>query len=138
MGPDGTLWITVDLDKDRAVLERAYDDELGVTAAFNKNVLSHVNRLAGTDFALRDWRHLARYDAAAMRIELYLEAMRDLTVTWPGGSRRFRAGDRIHTENSHKFTTELFGELLTRAGLRTVQVFHDARRWLAFFVAAPV
>ena len=70
----GGLLIGVDLVKPRAVLEAAYDDALGVTAAFNRNALVHLNRLIGSDFAPRQWRHVAFYDEAKSRIEMHLEA----------------------------------------------------------------
>lgn len=136
-GDDGALWIGVDLQKPRALLEAAYDDPLGVTAAFNKNVLLHVNRLASTDFALADWRHVAFYDEAIGRIEMHLEAVRDLRVAWPGGGRSFRRGDRMHTEHSYKYTVPGFRALLADAGLRAVGHWTDARQWFAFFVAVP-
>jgi L-histidine N-alpha-methyltransferase len=134
---DGTLWIGVDLQKPAAILEPAYDDALGVTAAFNKNVLLHANRVAGTDFALGDWRHIAFYAAQVGRIEMHLEAVRDCVVHWPGGQRTFCRGQRIHTENSYKYTTDGFARLLAQAGLRTVGHWTDARQWFAFFVAVP-
>jgi dimethylhistidine N-methyltransferase len=137
MHGDGVLWLGVDLQKDKAVLERAYDDELGVTAAFNKNVLRHVNQLAGTDFDLDDWRHVARYDEAIGRIEMHLEVVRDLVVTWPGGRRSFASGERIHTENSYKYTVEGCERLLADAGLRSAGCWTDPDRWFGVFVAAP-
>lgn len=137
MGDDGALWIGVDLQKPRSVLEPAYDDPLGVTAAFNRNVLMHVNRLAGTDFVLADWRHVAFYDERQGRIEMHLEARRDVVVTWSGGSRTFRSGQRIHTENSYKHTVPAFRTLLADAGLRTVGHWTDPAQWFAFFVAVP-
>ncbi len=137
MGDDGALWIGVDLQKPRDVLEPAYDDPLGVTAAFNKNVLTHVNRIAGTDFALADWRHVAFYDAHHGRIEMHLEAVRETRVAWRGGGRTFARGERIHTENSYKHTIPGFRDLLARAGLRTAGHWTDARGWFAFFVATP-
>jgi L-histidine N-alpha-methyltransferase len=137
MAADGRLWIGVDLQKPIALLERAYDDDLGVTAAFNRNVLRHVNRLAETDFRLGDWRHIARYDRLRHRVEMHLEAVRDVVVRWPGGGRAFAAGDRIHTENSYKHTVPGFTELLAAAGLGTVGHWTDAAGWFAFFVAEP-
>ena len=74
----GALLIGVDLLKPAALLEAAYDDDLGVTAAFNLNLLKHLNRLLGADFAVRDWRHVALFDAAQSRIEMHLEARRAL------------------------------------------------------------
>ncbi|MBL9077470.1 MAG: L-histidine N(alpha)-methyltransferase [Planctomycetes bacterium] len=137
MHGDGVLWIGVDLQKDAAILEPAYDDALGVTAAFNRNVLRHANRLAGTDFDVADWRHVAFYDPREGRIEMHLEALRDLVVTWPGGRRRFVAGERIHTENSYKYTVAGFAQVLADAGLRSVGCWTDPRRWFGFFVAVP-
>src|SRR6478735_6299433 len=81
----GGLIIGVDLVKPRAVLEAAYDDSLGVTAAFNRNALAHLNRLIGSDFAPRQWRHVAFFDEAKSRIEMHLEASATIDVAWPGG-----------------------------------------------------
>ncbi len=131
----GALLIGVDLVKPVAVLEAAYDDELGVTAAFNLNLLSHVNRLLGTDFHVRDWRHVAFFDVTASRIEMHLEARRTLTVKWPGGERSFRAGDRIHTENSAKWRPDDFEVLLRQAGFAGVRRWTDAQGWFAVFLA---
>jgi dimethylhistidine N-methyltransferase len=137
MEPDAALWIGVDLVKDVDVMERAYDDDLGVTQAFNLNLLNNVNRSVGTDFRPRDWKHVARYDADLERIEMHLEARRDLQVTWPEGRRRFAEGERIHTESSYKYTMDSFRELLVSAGLEPVDSWTDARDWFAVFVAAP-
>ncbi|MBK6470483.1 MAG: L-histidine N(alpha)-methyltransferase [Betaproteobacteria bacterium] len=131
----GALLIGVDLVKPVAVLEAAYDDELGVTAAFNLNLLSHVNRLLGTNFHVRDWRHVAFFDVTASRIEMHLEARRTLTVKWPGGERSFRAGDRIHTENSAKWQPDDFEVLLRQAGFAGVRRWTDAQGWFAVFLA---
>lgn len=134
-GGDGALLIGVDLVKDTATLEAAYDDAIGVTAAFNLNLLRHVNRLAGTDFAPPDWRHVARFDVPQSRIEMYLEARRAIVVRWPGGERAFAAGERIHTENSYKYTEAAFAEVLARAGFDTAGVWTDPRRWFGVFLA---
>jgi dimethylhistidine N-methyltransferase len=134
-GADGALLIGVDLAKDAATLEAAYDDALGVTAAFNRNVLLHLNRVAGTDFAIADWRHVARYDAALGRIEMHLEARRALHVRWPGGERGFAPGERIHTESSYKYTIEAFAALLGRAGFSRRRVWTDSGDAFAVFLA---
>ena len=133
--PGGNLLIGVDLVKDRAVLEAAYDDALGVTAAFNLNLLLHVNRLLGSDFELRDWRHVTLFNEAELRIEMHLEARRDLHVTWPGGTRRFHAGERMHTENSYKYTADGFAALLKAAGFQSTHRWLDAQGWFAVFWA---
>jgi dimethylhistidine N-methyltransferase len=133
----GVLWIGADLKKDPEVMVRAYDDELGITAAFNRNVLRHVNKLAQTDFSPADWQHVARFDEPLSRVEMHLEARRDVTVAWPGGERRFAAGERIHTENSYKHTPDTFRDLLARAGLREVGMWTDPKKWFGIFVAVP-
>lgn len=132
----GSLLIGVDLVKPLDVLEAAYDDPLGVTAAFNRNLLLHFNRLAGTDFAIADWRHVAFFDAEASRIEMHLEALRDARVRWNGGERRFAAGERIHTENSYKWRIGDFAALLERAGFSRLTRWTDEREWFAVFAAA--
>ncbi len=128
---DGGLLIGVDLIKDKPILDAAYDDALGVTAAFNLNLLLHLNQLLGADFDVRDWRHLGFFNAQQSRIEMYLEARADLTVTWPGTSRRFAAGERIHTENSYKYAVETFLDLLAQAGFGDARCWTDARGWFA-------
>lgn len=134
----GGLVIGVDLVKPRAVLEAAYDDALGVTAAFNRNALSHLNRLIGSDFAPRQWRHVAFFDEANSRIEMHLEAREATRVSWPGGARRFGAGERIHTEHSYKYTVERFAALLRDAGFDAPRHWSDERGWFAvFWASAP-
>lgn len=126
---DGGLLIGVDLVKERSILEAAYDDALGVTASFNLNLLLHLNRLLGTDFRVGDWRHRAHYDEGLGRVDMHLEARRDVTVCWPGGQRRFLEGERIHTESSHKYTRQDFLQLLERAGFGGFRTWTDARGW---------
>jgi len=131
----GALLIGADLVKPAPVLEAAYDDELGVTAAFNLNLLRHVNRLLGSDFNVRDWRHAALFNEADSRIEMHLEASRTLTVRWPGGSRLFAAGEGMHTENSYKWQPGDFEVLLRDAGWRHVRRWTDDQRWFGVFLA---
>lgn len=126
---DGDLLIGVDLVKDRAVLDAAYDDALGVTASFNLNLLHHLNRLLGADFNLREWKHRGFFNPELSRIEMHLEARRDLTVRWNGGVRRFGEGERIHTENSYKYTPDSFAGLLQEAGFHLAQRWTDERGW---------
>jgi dimethylhistidine N-methyltransferase len=137
-GDDGGLLIGVDLIKDSAVLDAAYDDGLGVTAAFNLNMLRHLNRLAGTDFDVSQWRHRAFFNAEQHRIEMHLEARDELTVRWEGGSRRFAAGERIHTEYSYKYTRQSFVGLLERAGFATSHVWTDPANWFAVIHARVI
>lgn len=132
----GALLIGVDLFKPKAVLEAAYDDALGVTSAFNLNLLRNLNRLIGSDFDTRQWRHVAHFDAAASRIEMHLEAREPLTVRWPGGERRFAQAERIHTENSYKWRREDFEALLRDAGFRQMNAWTDEAGWFAVFLAS--
>ncbi len=126
---DGGLLIGVDLIKDHKILNAAYDDSLGVTAAFNLNVLAHLNRLLRANFDIRAWRHVGLFNAELSRIEMYLEARNNQTVTWVGGERHFQAGERIHTENSYKYQPEQFEALLQQAGLKLAGSWRDAQNW---------
>jgi dimethylhistidine N-methyltransferase len=131
----GGLLIGVDLIKEKAILDAAYDDALGVTAAFNLNALNNVNSVLGSDFDVRDWRHCGFYNQTMSRAEMHVETRLAVDVSWPGGSRRFEAGERIHTENSYKYSLEEFGALLRRAGFRSVTAWTDQRNWFALFYA---
>jgi dimethylhistidine N-methyltransferase len=131
----GALLIGVDLVKSASVLEPAYDDALGLTAAFNLNLLRHLNRIIGSDFSPREWRHVAYYHRGAGRIEMHLEARHGLTVRWPGGERRFESGARIHTENSYKWERAEFEAVLRDAGFRRVQTWTDALGHFAVLLA---
>ncbi len=130
------LLLGIDLVKDAAVLEAAYDDAPGVTAAFNKNVLLNVNEQLGADFDLSQWRHVALFNLQASRIEMHLQAVADTTVHWPGHERAFKAGERIHTENSYKYTLEAMTALLKEAGFRRVEHWTDAQGWFGVFWAS--
>jgi dimethylhistidine N-methyltransferase len=134
---DGALLIGVDLVKDVAVLEAAYNDAAGVTAAFNLNVLNHVNHLIGSDFNLHQWRHRAFFNAAQSRIEMHLEAKIDTLVQWYNGERPFACGERIHTENSYKYRTDDFVKLLAHGGFHRTQLWIDERHWFAVILARP-
>ncbi len=137
LGRDGALLLGVDLLKPVPVLEAAYNDAAGVTAAFNRNLLRHANRLLGSDFAERDWEHHAFFNAAHGRIEMHLRALRDLVVRWPGHARAFRRGESIHTENSHKYSLGGITDLLARAGFSQAQPWTDAQGWYAVLLARP-
>ncbi|EHR72292.1 putative methyltransferase [Burkholderiales bacterium JOSHI_001] len=131
----GALLIGVDLVKDDETLVAAYDDALGVTAAFNLNLLRHLNRLLGADFDPRHWRHVALFNRAESRIEMHLASRRAQTVRWPGGERAFAADERIHTENSYKWSLDGFAALLREAGFRAPRHWTDERGWFALFLA---
>jgi dimethylhistidine N-methyltransferase len=132
---DDGLLIGVDTKKDKSRLDAAYDDALGVTSAFNLNALNHVNRLLGCDFDVRDWQHRGFYNEAMGRIEMHLEARRDINVDVRGGTRHFIAGERIHTENSYKYAPEQFKTLLLGAGFSSTQLWQDERGDFSVFYA---
>lgn len=131
----GKLLIGVDLVKPDAVLVPAYDDALGVTAAFNRNLLLHLNRLIDANFAIADWRHVGLFNPTESRIEMHLEAVHDCSASWPGGARLFSAGERIHSENSYKWRPDDFADLLRQAGFTQVRQWRDERDWFAVFAA---
>ena len=131
----GGLLIGVDLVKPHDVLQRAYDDALGVTAAFNLNLLRQLNRLIGSDFEPRQWQHVGLYNGALSRVEMHLEARHALHVRWPGQQRAFRAGERLHTESSYKYTIAGFAALLQQAGFARASHWTDARDWFGVFWA---
>ncbi|MEM6989464.1 MAG: ergothioneine biosynthesis protein EgtB [Myxococcota bacterium] len=124
-GPGGGLLIGVDLRKDAAVLEAAYDDSKGVTAAFNLNLLTRANRELGADFDVAKFRHRAPYDREAGRVEMLLVSEAEQEVTIRGRRFRFEAGEEIHTEYSHKYTVEGFAALAAQAGFRSVHAWTD-------------
>ena len=128
---EGGLLIGIDLVKPTAIIERAYNDALGVTAAFNLNLLQHLNRLIGSDFDVSDWRHRAWFNSRLSRLEMHLEAREEVEVSWPGGSLMFRQGERIHTENSYKYTLPGIQALLQQAGFGSVQAWTDECGWFA-------
>jgi dimethylhistidine N-methyltransferase len=134
---DGALLIGVDLVKDGAVLHAAYNDAAGVTAAFNLNILNHINRLISSDFDVGQWRHCAFFNSEQSRIEMHLEAAAETLVRWGDGQRLFARGERIHTENSYKYRVEDFVQLLERAGFHRTQVWTDVRNWFAVILARP-
>jgi L-histidine Nalpha-methyltransferase len=125
VGPGGGLLIGVDLKKDRSVLEPAYDDAAGVTAAFNLNLLVRANRELGADFDLGGFRHLAFYNERHGRIEMHLVSQREQAVRVGGALFRFAAGETIRTEYSYKFGVEQFAGLTRSAGLDVREVWRD-------------
>lgn len=116
LGPVGQLIVGVDMIKDEATLHAAYDDAQGVTAAFNKSLLTRINRELDGDFDVDSFDHLAVWNPDHQRIEMHLVSRTDQTVRAAGQFFTFTAGERFHTENSHKFTVASFTRLATAAG----------------------
>lgn len=135
-GSGGLLLIGVDMRKDSAVLERAYDDEEGVTAAFNLNLLHRLNREAGADFDVSSFKHAAPWNDEESRIEMHLVSTEDQVVhlAAPDGEPvrvQFAAGEPIVTEYSYKYTIAGFERIAGAAGFRLVQAWTDERKWFA-------
>jgi dimethylhistidine N-methyltransferase len=128
VGAGGALLIGVDLKKDKQVLDAAYDDAAGVTAAFNLNLLQRINRELGGDFQLRRFRHKAFYDEAKGWIEMHIESLAAQFVHVGGERFRFSAGETIHTEISCKYSVEEFQEVAQRAGFAPEQTWIDAAK----------
>lgn len=122
--PRDEMIIGVDLVKDRSVLEAAYNDSANVTAAFNLNVLKHINRVLGSSFDPGAFEHEALFNEQANRIEMHLRSVRDQTVAIGDERVSFRKGETIHTENSYKYTLDTFRDLIADTG------FAIARTWM--------
>src|SRR3984893_9935311 len=129
----GGLLIGVDLQKDRNVLERAYNDAAGVTAQFNKNLLARMNRELGADFDLNRWQHHAIYNSTEGRIEIYLISDNEQTAHIGDREFQFRAGEEILTEYSYKHTIAGFIELDRQDGFHFEQFGADDARWFGVF-----
>lgn len=127
-GDGGALLIGVDLKKDKAVLERAYNDSAGVTAEFNLNMLRRLNREFGADFAQRQFAHRAIYNEALGRIEMHLVSRREQQVTLGGQTFHFEEDETIRTECSHKYTVDEFNAMAARAGFEVHTVWTDAEK----------
>jgi len=132
---DGGLLIGIDLMKDDLVLKAAYDDDLKVTAAFNLNILRSVNSIIGSNFNVSQFRHQVMVNHSQNRVELYLEALEDLSVSWPGNLRFFKKGELIHTENSHKYTISSIKQLLENAGFKSTKIWKDSKDYFAVIYA---
>jgi dimethylhistidine N-methyltransferase len=125
LGIGGELIIGVDLKKDHSILHAAYNDSQGITADFNLNILKRINRELDGQFDLNAFRHLAEYNDGPGRIEMHLESLQDQTVLLGDQSFTFRTGERIHTENSHKYSIEEFVALAGEAGLEPMECWAD-------------
>jgi dimethylhistidine N-methyltransferase len=127
LGPGAQLLVGVDLVKPPAELAAAYDDALGVTAAFNKNLLARINRELDGDFDLASFVHRARWNPAESRIEMHLESLCDQVVQAAGRRFRFAARELLHTESSYKFTAQGFASLAEAAGWTSQRIWASRR-----------
>ena len=135
--PGEKLLLGVDMVKDREILMQAYDDAAQVTAAFNKNVLTRINRELGANFNLNLFRHRARWNEECSRIEMHLESLIAQTVSIPELELevKLQRGETIHTENSYKFRDEAVIEMLERADFHLCDHWTDEREWFGVYLA---
>ncbi len=136
--PGDRILLGTDLVKDPARLEAAYDDSQGVTAEFNKNVLTVLNRELGGDFDLDRFEHVARYDAEAARMDIRLRSLAEQTVRLDGLDLtvRFAAGEEMRTEISAKFTRKRLEAVYHEAGLQPAGWFTDREKDYALSLAS--
>jgi dimethylhistidine N-methyltransferase len=134
--PGDALILGADLRKPARLLLPAYDDAQGVTARFNKNVLTRLNRELGADFDLDSFNHVAVWNARRSRVEMHLESTRAqrVTVRALAAEVKFSRAERIHTESSYKLTPVRIRQLLAHAGFRVESSWHDPRRWFGLFL----
>tara|TARA_R110002110_G_scaffold240244_2_gene456428 strand:- start:24546 stop:25511 length:966 start_codon:yes stop_codon:yes gene_type:complete len=127
VGSQGLILVGVDLHKDSAVLTAAYNDTAGVTAAFNRNILLHLNRLLGADFRPDLFQHHAFYNEQKRRIEMHLVSAVRQIVNCGDVPLQFAEGETIHTENSYKYSLQDFSSLVEKAGLKLEQSWTDRK-----------
>jgi uncharacterized SAM-dependent methyltransferase len=126
-----SLLVGFDLQKERRFLEKAYNDKAGVTAQFNLNLLSRINRELAGEFDISSFKHEAIYNKSKKRIEMYLVSIRDQSVAIKGLGREylFKKGDRIHTENSHKFSISEINRLSKLSGFSVIKNYTDVQKF---------
>lgn len=125
LGPQGEMLIGADLKKDAAILNAAYNDRAGINAAFNLNLLERINRELDGDIDVGRFEHLAFYNAAEGRMELYLKSLAEQSAMIAGRRFDFTEGEAIHTENSYKYAIDEFHALAARAGFAAVHTWTD-------------
>jgi L-histidine Nalpha-methyltransferase len=131
MGQRGGALVGIDLQKSPDIIEAAYNDAAGVTAAFTRNLLVRLNRDVGTDFKVEAFAHLAQYNRQAGRIETFLVSLGPQVVTVDGQRFEFATGERMQVEYSQKYTDAGLAELAAQAGLKVVEGWNDPNDWFA-------
>ena len=129
--PKGGLLIGVDLKKEVSILNAAYNDAKGVTAQFNKNLLVRINRELSADFSIDTFRHYANYNASLGRIEMHLVSECEQVINVGTDAFTFTKHERLHTENSYKYSIPEFQDLARQAGFKPIQVWTDPKRWFS-------
>jgi L-histidine N-alpha-methyltransferase len=127
---DDLLLIGIDLEKDKSILDRAYNDKKGITAKFNFNILGRINRELDGEFNISNFEHKSFYNIHKHRIEMHLESKLDQQVRIGaiGKTFYFKKGETIHTENSYKYSLPRLNRLVKKAGLQVIRNFTDTNK----------
>ena len=137
LSPGDALLLGTDMAKSPKILLPAYDDAQGVTADFNKNILVRLNRELDADFELDAFRHVALWNKRCSRMEIYLESTiaQSVFIAAIDMDVRFAAGERIHTENSYKYTDEMVNAILSESEFELERTWSDPKRWFGVHLA---
>jgi L-histidine Nalpha-methyltransferase len=137
LAPGDALLLGTDMVKSPRILVPAYDDAQGMTAEFNKNILHRINRELGANFEVDSFCHIAEWHPQTSRMEMYLASEHAQTVilSLTGKSVHLAAGERIHTENSHKYSLKMVEHLLCPSGFRLEHSWFDRREWFGLHLA---
>jgi len=131
LGPDAEFLIGIDLEKDKRVLEAAYNDREGITAAFNLNLLTRMRRELGAELEIDAFEHYAFYNEQKRRIEMHLRAVRPTAIRIGEGVYNFEKGETLHTENSHKYSLDRLEALFAETPWRLKKHWIDEKQWFA-------
>jgi len=134
LGKKNFLVIGVDLTKDIEVLEKAYNDSEGVTAAFNKNILNGVNKICGAIFDVKDFSHKAFFNKKESRIEMHLVSKKSQVVDVLDTQIHLKEGETIHTENSYKYSIDRFTNLVESSNFKIIKIFKDKKSFFGVFL----
>ena len=140
LNPDDHLLIGTDLQKEKSILEAAYDDASGITAEFNLNLLNRLNRELAADFKIDKFRHLAVYNENQSRIEMYLVSVeeQDVYVADLNRSIHFEKNERIHTENSYKFSRDQIEFMAQKSGFEIEKQWYDSKHYFCINLLRPL
>src|SRR6266496_1130528 len=137
LAPGDGLLLGTDMVKSPEILVPAYDDAQGITEQFNKNILVRLNREFDGNFDLESFRHVAEWNTLRSRMQIYLESTRAqaAVLQLSGTTIKFRSGERIHTENSYKYTPQMVETMLCASGFRLEKTWYDRRKWFGLHLA---
>ena len=133
LGKDSFLIIGVDLRKDKKIMEKAYNDSKGITAKFNKNILNGINNKVGSKFNVKNFKHKAYFNEKKKRIEMHLISIQNQNISLKDYDLKILKGESIHTENSHKYTSDEFEKLALSSGYKKIDFLTDQKKYFGIF-----